>query len=49
MVEKSGVQEAAQQLKKAKTGQQSAMFRQQEHTLSGHDTDATTNIPKNYL
>jgi hypothetical protein len=44
-LEKSGVQEAAQHLKKAKTGQQFATFRQQEHTPSGHDTDATTNSP----
>jgi hypothetical protein len=44
-LEKSGVQEAAQHLMKAKTGQQFATFRQQEHTPSGHDTDATTNSP----
>ncbi len=44
-LEKSGVQEATQQLKKAKMGQQSGMFRQQEHTLSKQDEDATTNCP----
>jgi hypothetical protein len=40
---KSGVQETAQRVKKAKKGQQSATFRQQQHTSSGHDTDTTTN------
>jgi hypothetical protein len=44
-LEKSGVQEATQQLKKAKMGQQSGTFRQQEHTLSSQDEDATTNCP----
>jgi hypothetical protein len=46
-LEKSGLQETAQQIKEATDRQQSTTFRQQQGNSSCNETDVTTNTAKN--